>query len=217
MRIFAIELSSRFGSIAIVDDGVVVQEKNWEEDFKNRQQLFDSLEELDVDWDTVDCFAVGRGPGAFSGMRVGFTVANSLAAPGDKPVYALNSGSALAVQRGEKRVAVVGDARRKKVWAGVFCGSELEQEFALMEIEELRAFIPEGTLVVSPDHDRLEDVLKNFKTLESPDPVFPTAGKLGELVFCRLEQGIASEPFEPLYMHPPVFIAPRFPAHLDVV
>jgi len=212
VKIFAIELSSKQGSIALVEDGKIVAEKTWIETFKNRQQLFDSMDELDVDWDSIDVFAAGRGPGAFSGMRIGFSVINSLAAPGGKSVYVLNSGAALAAQIGAERVAVVGDARRNKVWAGIFSGSELEKEFKLMEYDELAAFIPEGTLVVSPDHERLEELLADFQIQENAEPVFPTAGKLGELVFQRLESDIESEPFEPLYMHPPVFIAPRFPA-----
>ncbi len=212
MNIFSIELSSKHGSIALIEDGVVVVEKGWVENFKNRQQLFDAMAELDVDWDTVDYFAAGRGPGAFSGMRISFSVINSLAAPGGKPVYALNSGAALAAQMGVERTAVVGDARRNKVWAGVFTGTELEEDFQLMECNELADFIPPETLVVSPDHDRLEELLAQFQTQESGEPVFPTAGKLGQLVSQRLENGIESEPFEPLYMHPPVFIPPRFPA-----
>ncbi len=212
MKIFAIELSSKHGSIALVEDGAVVAEKSWVEDFKNRQQLFDAMAGLGVDWDSVDCFAAGRGPGAFSGLRISFSVVNSLAAPGGKPVYALNSGAALAAQLGAARTAVVGDARRGQVWAGLLSGRDLEGEFQLLERDELAGFIPADALVVSPDHDRLEELLQNFQTLESADPIFPTAGKLGELVFQRLENGIGSEPFEPLYMHPPVFIAPRFPA-----
>jgi tRNA threonylcarbamoyladenosine biosynthesis protein TsaB len=212
VKIFAIELSSKHGSIALVEDGEVVAEKSWIENFKNRQQLFDAMTELSVDWESVDVFAAGRGPGAFSGMRIGFSVINSLAAPAGKPVYALNSGAALAAQIGAERVAVVGDARRNKVWAGVFAGSELEKEFKLMERDELAAFVPANILVVSPDHDRLEELLADHQTLKSNEAVFPTAGKLGELVFQRLKKGIESEPFEPLYMHPPVFIAPRFPA-----
>jgi tRNA threonylcarbamoyladenosine biosynthesis protein TsaB len=212
MKIFAIELSSKQGSIALVEDGGIVAEKSWIENFKNRQQLFDAMAELSVDWESVDVFAAGRGPGAFSGMRIGFSVINSLAAPAGKPVYALNSGAALAAQIGVECVTVVGDARRNKVWAGVFAGSELEKEFKLMERDELAAFVPANTLVVSPDHDRLEELLADYQTLKSNEAVFPTAGKLGELVFQRLKKGIESEPFEPLYMHPPVFIAPRFPA-----
>ncbi|MEA2069058.1 MAG: tRNA (adenosine(37)-N6)-threonylcarbamoyltransferase complex dimerization subunit type 1 TsaB [Verrucomicrobiota bacterium] len=212
MRVFSIELSSRFGSVALVDNGRIVVEKSWEENFKNRQQLFDAMSAMAIDWNRVDVFAAGRGPGAFSGMRIGFSVANSLAAPGGKPVYALNSGAALAAEFDMERIAVVGDARRKKVWAGIFSGTELEKGFELMELAGLQDFIPAGTVVVSPDHDRLEELLADFQTLEAATPVFPTAGKLGKLVSKRLEKGIGSEPFEPLYMHPPVFIAPRFPA-----
>ena len=212
MRIFAIELSSRFGSIALVENGTVVAEKTWEETFKNRQQLFDAMAALRMDWQTIDIFAVGRGPGAFSGMRIAFSVANSLAAPVGKPVYALNSGAAVAARCGAECTAVVGDARRNQVWAGVFKGTALEKAFALMALEELREFIPEGALVASPDHDRLEDLLAPFNTPENRADTFPTAGALGILVHQRLEKGVASEPCEPLYMHPPVFIEPRFPA-----
>jgi len=212
VKIFGIELSSKYGSIALVENGEIVAEKSWEETFKNRQQLFDAMSELETDWESVDLFAVGRGPGAFSGMRIGFSVVNSLAAPAGKPVYALNSGAALAAQTGVERLAVVGDARRKKVWAGVFSGTELEKEFRLMELDELAAFVPDDAVVVSPDHDRLEELLVDFNILEKAEPVYPAAGLLGQLVFARVAAGIESEPFEPLYMHPPVFIAPRLPA-----
>jgi len=212
VRIFAIELSSRFGSLALVEEGAVINEKSWEENFKNRQQLFDAMAAMEIDWNSIDCFAAGRGPGAFSGLRIGFSVVNSLAAPGGRPVYALNSGAALAGQSGAGRTAVVGDARRNKVWVGVFSGSQLEKEFQLLERDELAGFVPPDTLVVSPDHDRLAELLAGFHILPAAGPVFPSAGKLGQLVFRRLENGMESEPFEPLYMHPPVFVAPRFPA-----
>ncbi len=212
MKIFSIELSSKQGSIALIEDGAITAEKNWTENFKNRQQLFDAMDGLGVDWNTVDLFVAGRGPGAFSGMRISFSVINSLAAPGGKPVYALNSGAALAAQIDAERLAIVGDARRNKVWAGLFHGTTLEKEFQLMERDELAAFVPEDTLVVSPDHDRLEELLSDFKIMDAAEPVFPAAGALGQLVFQRCENGLESEPFEPLYMHPPVFVKPRFPA-----
>ena len=213
MKIFAVELSSRFGSAAIVEDGVLVAERSWEENFKNRQQLFDAMAELSVDWESVDLFSVGRGPGAFSGMRIGFSVVNSLAlARGGKPVYALNSGAALSLRYGAPQTVVVGDARRKQVWVGTFHGAELEREFELLDVDALADYIPEGALVVSPDHDRLESLLEGFKLVDDPYSVYPTAGELALLVNQRVVDDLASEPLEPLYMHPPVFIAPRFPA-----
>ena len=212
MRIFLLELSSRMGSMALLEDGEPTAEKCWEENFKNRQQLFDAMASLKPDWEHIDLFAVGRGPGAFSGMRIGFSVINSLAAPAKKPVYALNSAAALAARFGADCTAVVGDARRNQVWAGVFRGTALEREFRLLESAELHDFIPADALVVSPDHDRLAAQLDGFRILGRKDPVYPTAAELGRLVFERVKAGTASEPFEPLYMHPPVFVAPRFPA-----
>lgn len=212
MNIFAIELSSRQGSVALLENGIVTAEKNWTENFKNRQQLFDAIAALQIDWDTVDLFAVGRGPGAFSGMRISLSIAQALAAPSKKPIYTLNSGAALAAQVDEEKVAIVGDARRNKVWAGIFEGTTLAKEFELLELDALKDFIPSGTLIVSPDQDRLEQQLADFNTFASDEPLVPTAAKLGELVFERHQNGIPSESLEPLYMHPPVFIEPRFPS-----
>jgi len=211
MRIFSIELSSRIGSLALIENDRVADARSWEENQQDRQQLFDAMTDMAVEWDGVDVFAVGCGPGSFSGMRIAFSVANSLAAPLQRPVYALNSGAALAEEYGEETTVVVGDARRGKVWAGIFFRSVLQDEYKLLETNELENFVPKGSLVLSPDHDRLADLLANFRTGNAADPVFPSAGMLGALVSRRLEQGMASEGQEPLYMHPPVFIAPRFP------
>jgi tRNA threonylcarbamoyladenosine biosynthesis protein TsaB len=200
------------GSIALLEDGSVAAEASWEEHFKNRQQLFDAMEAMNIDWASVDLFAVGRGPGAFSGMRIAFSVVNTLAAPSRKPVYALNSGAALAARHGAECTAVVGDARRSQVWAGVFRKAELEKDFKLLDPGELHDFIPQEALVVSPDHDRLEELLSGFRTLEEAVPVYPSAGDLARLIHARVKSNVDAEPLEPLYMHPPVFVEPRFPA-----
>lgn len=216
MNLLAIDLSSALGSIALVCDGVVVAEKQWQEDFKNRQALFDGLAMLQTeqgfDWETIDGYAVGRGPGAFSGMRISLSVTQALAAPDKKPVYALNSGYSIAAQSTESSVAVVGDARRGQVWGGLFQAGNLEKAFVLMPAEELSDFIPSEALVLSPDADRLKEVLKSFRMPETRCAYYPVAGVLGQLVSERIQQGIATEPLEPLYMHPPVFVKPRFPA-----
>jgi tRNA threonylcarbamoyl adenosine modification protein YeaZ len=212
MNIFAIELSSRYGSLAVIENGRVVAEESWQENFKNRQQLFDAMDALKTDWDRMDGFVVGRGPGAFSGMRIAFSVANALAAPAGRPVHALNSAAALAAEGGAEQTVVVGDARRERVWAGLFSGSELEGEFKLLEHDALAGFVPPGARVISPDHDRLEELLAGFENASEPQPAYPAAGALGLLAAQRLAKGEAFEPLEPLYMHPPVFIKPRFPS-----
>jgi len=210
MKIFALELSSGKGSVALIDGDEVIQQEEWIEDFRNREQLFNAIQTLALDWSTIDLFAVGRGPGTFSGMRISFSVMNALAAPEKKPVYALNSGAALAQQFGLDRLAVIGDARRDKVWVGVFEGVQLKTPFKLLLREELSDYLSPTIPVVSSDYERLTDPL--FKTLHwaIKKNSFPEASALGKCVRDRLERGEKSEPFEPLYMHPPVFVKPRF-------
>jgi len=210
MRIFALELSSGRGSVAVVEGNQVIQQKEWIEDFRNREQLFNAIQTLDLDWSSIDLFVVGRGPGAFSGMRISFSVINALAAPDQTPVYALNSGAALAKELGLKQLAVIGDARRNKVWVGVFNGTDLEKPFQLLTIDELEDYLPSGISVVSPDYERLIEPLQGKVSWLEERNFFSAAAILGQLVSERLSNGVQSEPFEPLYMHPPVFVKPRF-------
>ena len=211
MRVVAIEMSAQEGSVALLESGRVVASVCWVEQRENRQQLFDALKELAVDWASVDTFLVGRGPGAFSGMRISFSVVNALAAPGKQRVMAHNSGASLVRQYGLEKAVVVGDARREPLWGGAFEGIELVREFELIGRDALGDWVDEGTVVLSPDRARLAAVLEPFGLPGTGDEV-PRAASLGEVVWERQAADLAVEPFEPLYLHPPVFVEPRFPA-----
>jgi len=211
MRVVAIEMSAQEGSVALLESGRVVASVCWVEQRENRQQLFDALKELGVDWGSVDTFLVGRGPGAFSGMRISFSVVNALAAPGKQRVMAHNSGASLVRQYGVEKAVVVGDARREQLWVGAFEGIELVREFELIGRDALGDWVDEGTVVLSPDRARLAAVLAPFGLPGTGDEV-PRAATLGEVVWERQVADLAVEPFEPLYLHPPVFVEPRFPA-----
>lgn len=210
MRLVSVELSTRIGSIALVENGQIQSEYNWEERFEDRQQLFDALKKLDLDWNYIDAFVVGRGPGSFSGLRISFSMVNALSAPSKQHVFAHNSGASLAAQFSSSSTVVVGDARRGQLWVGLFQEHSLVRDFELIKYSQLNTMIPEGSLVISPDQDRLVDILSPFQDEELQRPLFPTAGVLGQIVYNNIERADDPEPFEPLYMHPPVFIEPKY-------
>ena len=141
-------------------------------------------------------------------MRMAFAVAQALALPDKTEVRAVSSGAALALavarESGAEQVAVVGDARRGQVWSGLFKAPangmvELLNDWKLTAYEEVH--VPAGALVVSPEAERL---VKLFPDIGSPR--FPLARDVAELASGQTE----SEPLEPLYMHPPVFIEPKY-------
>lgn len=223
MNILALELSSERASVALANEGGLVNQREWENPRFNQQKLFESLKLICPDsssWDSVDLYAIGRGPGSFSGLRTAFAVVNALALPDDKPIRALSSGESIAaaVEREQKaeRIAVVGDARRKKVWFAIFekreCALFNESGWKLEPLEDLAGLIPEGTLVASPDWSRLGEFLKrecsHCQLIERA--LFPRASVLADLMQQKIKCGWESDPLEPLYMHPPVFVKPSF-------
>jgi tRNA threonylcarbamoyladenosine biosynthesis protein TsaB len=72
----------------------------------------------------LDLVAVSVGPGAFTGLRVGVSVALGVALARGLPVVAVSSLAARAAMVREERVLALLDARKGKVYAGLFDASE---------------------------------------------------------------------------------------------
>ncbi len=231
MITLGIECSSRQGSVALLKDGELLAQKSWIAERVRHNTIFQTLEnlmdEVYMSYNDISLYAVGRGPGSFSGMRMSFAIAQALALPMKTEVRAVSSGAALALQIAQagtpavREIAVVGDARRGQVWMGFFnvgqasslftenqLGARMDrqdacptlvQEWKLIPYEEVD--VPDGTVVVSPEAERLTEI---FQGLEKPQ--FPHAKEVAELALIQSEP----EPLEPLYMHPPVFIEPKY-------
>lgn len=211
MITLGIELSSRQGSVALLNGCTVLAEKSWRGERVRHNTIFQTLDDLlaaaEISYCGINCIAVGRGPGSFSGMRMAFAIAQALALPGAVAVRAVSSGAALAraaARDGAKKIAVVGDARRGQVWIGQFCARpdgtiDCPADWALVPYTDIS--IPADSLVVSPEAERLTEWFPDLGAAR-----FPLASDVAALALAAEE----SEPLEPLYMHPPVFIEPKF-------
>ena len=80
------------------------------------------LSEAGIARNQLDAIAVGRGPGAFTGVRLAISVAQGLALALDLPVLPISSLAALAMQAPSNGAAVLAaiDARRGEIYAGTF-------------------------------------------------------------------------------------------------
>jgi N6-L-threonylcarbamoyladenine synthase/tRNA threonylcarbamoyladenosine biosynthesis protein TsaB len=216
MIALALELSSRYGSAALLSGFEVLAEEIWDEKNFRGQHVFrvlpGMLRNASVTLEAVELFAVGRGPGSYSGLRVAITAAQSFALPGRKTVYALSSGEALAREIADREnispIAIVGDARRGTVWFGLF---EVRDQ-ALVQVkswtvlppDKLSAELPRDTLVVSSDMQKLSPFLKGLNLKRFEQDCFPKAKCVGQLALRKLELGQPSEPFTPIYTQPAV-------------
>ncbi len=228
MITLGIECSSRQGSVALLKDGKLLAEKSWIAERVRHNTIFQTLENLieeaQLSYSDISLYAVGRGPGSFSGMRMSFAIAQALALPTKTEVRAVSSGAALALaasREGAEQIAVVGDARRGQVWIGCFQWLENSNEkfpnIGMVSYPEREALksdavgwklvpydevdVSVGTVIVSPEAERLTEIFPNLGNAR-----FPHAKEVAELALMQTDL----EPLEPLYMHPPVFIEPKY-------
>lgn len=129
MKILAIETSTEACSAALlISDNEIftrIQLAPREHTKLILPMLDDVLDEAGVLLKDVDAIAFGRGPGAFTGLRIAAGVAQGVALSVDKPVIPVSTLAALAFQatknnyQGEPIIAAL-DARMNEIYWGNF-------------------------------------------------------------------------------------------------
>src|SRR5688572_26178459 len=157
MRILAVDTTSAFGSIALVEDGIVIEEIPMHSPDGFSQTLFDAIRHLldRHDWtvDSIDRFASAAGPGSFTGVRVGLTAVKGMAEATGKSAVAVSNLEALAACGTTEMRAVVADARRGEVYSAVYDsnGHVVVPESVGPFPEWLKALPASVTEIISPD------------------------------------------------------------------
>jgi tRNA threonylcarbamoyladenosine biosynthesis protein TsaB len=139
--ILSIDTTSEFGSIALTEANVVVEEIALHAPEGFGHVLFGHIEHLlEKNGTTVhqmECFAAASGPGSFTGVRVGLAAAKGLAEATGKRVVAVSNLRALASFGSAPLRATVIDARRGEVYAAVYNSKlELVMPEAVLKFEE---------------------------------------------------------------------------------
>lgn len=127
MNILALETSSQACSAALSINGEI------KERFKIAprghgdlilSQVDELMKEADLRPTDLDALAFGRGPGAFTGVRIATSVAQGIAFAADLPVLPISTLESLAAAAhrlyGEERVACAVDARMGEVYWAVY-------------------------------------------------------------------------------------------------
>jgi tRNA threonylcarbamoyladenosine biosynthesis protein TsaB len=156
-RILALDTTSAFGSIALFDDGQILEEMPLYSPDGFSQTVFDHLGRLlerhSLTPGEIDCFAAASGPGSFTGVRVGVTAAKGLAEATGRGAVAVSNLEALASCGTAKTRAVLADARRGEVYCAVYDDSlHPVQEEAVMAFPAFVANLPGDTgEIICPD------------------------------------------------------------------
>lgn len=123
MLVLAADTSLPILSVALVSDGSVIGAMALEGKGSRNEKLLPAIDwllsENNVDRRSIDLFAVTRGPGSFTGVRIGLATLQGLAMALRRPVCAMSTHEAIAF--GEPGpVAIVDDAGRGELYVSVF-------------------------------------------------------------------------------------------------
>lgn len=133
MKILAVDSSGLVASVAIVEDDTLVAEYTINYKKTHSQTLLPMLDEIvkmtEMDLQSVDAIAVAKGPGSFTGLRIGAATVKGLALTLDKPVIGIPTveGLAMNLYGADALICPLMDARRNQVYTGIyqFCDGEL--------------------------------------------------------------------------------------------
>jgi tRNA threonylcarbamoyladenosine biosynthesis protein TsaB len=155
------------------------------------------LGEAGAGWDDIGTVAVGLGPGAFTGLRIGIATARALAqADGRAGLAGVPTLTALALALADapeaasgRRLVPLVDGRRREVFAAVFeiAGGGLRQieDVAVVGADRLAAWLAaRGEALVGGDGAVLYGELLPVSAQPAAGVVAPTAAMVGRAVAC---------------------------------
>jgi tRNA threonylcarbamoyladenosine biosynthesis protein TsaB len=229
MLVLALDTTTRPGSVALVDDDNIIEERRGDLSRTHAERLPGELLSLlaahGLTTGAIDLFAVACGPGSFTGLRIGIATMQGLALVSRRPMADVSTLEALG-QLGSiesapaARVGVWVDAHRRDVFA------------ALYRVNDAPVFEPErltlidGPLVGSPSSvlarwsagprgaqvswigDGASEYAETIAGVAGPATILPhraLAGAIGRMGIARARCGAAVHPaaVHPLYVRRP--------------
>jgi tRNA threonylcarbamoyladenosine biosynthesis protein TsaB len=166
MRVLAVDTSSERGSVCVVDSGELSGEVRLASSMQHSERLFRSVEflfeYLPFRLADIDLFVAARGPGSFTGLRIGLAAMEGFVAAHGKRGAGVTTLEALAWKTGIRDAAIVPtiDARRGEVYGGVYLrrvtgtGSDSlveERPPVVLKPAQWFASLPRGPLVFCGD------------------------------------------------------------------
>ena len=166
MKCLLIDTSSSNVVVSIIDDDRIIYEykKYVESDLASKilTIIDNGLRECESTIKEIDKIFIVNGPGSFTGVRVGVTVAKNIAWSLDKDIIPISSLELLATTPTDKKhIVPMIDARRGNVFSGIYDRNlNLVKSESLIDLKELLSGLDENYELVSNDNLEVDGLIK---------------------------------------------------------
>lgn len=216
MKLLALETSTHFGSLALLDENRLYGEKIFYSERTHSERLLpfvdELLRELSHSLSDIDCFAVATGPGSFTGLRISLSTVKAFALAHKKPVIGISTLEALSLN-GMFYPGIVCpllEAGRDEFYAAAYLFSQGERIFcvepSLLSYQKLVEVLKESALKMNIEkpilligevaHERriLFEAEKNTFEWAPASLSLPRASYVGHLALKLAQKGLFQDP-----------------------
>ncbi len=230
--LLAAETSLDICSIALFRKEQLAEEQTFQHNMHLSERLIGSIDFIlkaaDLKIDQIDVFAVGTGPGSFTGSRIGVMTFKMLASMLNKPIVGVGSLEAIAWQYcglGNTIIVPMLPCRRGVVYTAAY---EVDKDLpknllnpAALTIPELasnlKAFLPSRILFCGKSSMHFKDDLRECfsgSKIHFGSAQYADAAETGKIALGRIQSGIpltSAIELVPDYISPPPITMPKIP------
>lgn len=205
MRILALETAVQPGSVALLENTRIVSQFGLAADVRTTRSIIPAIaaQLAAFGWKAteLDLVAVSQGPGSFTGLRVGITVAKTLAYATGAAVLGIDTLEAIARQSkpaefpSETRALwAIMDAQRQQLFCARFDRGErddwrLAQSPHVLGIDQWLEKTQAGEVVAGPPVEKLRSRINPQAIFAEAENFAPRAATVGELAAEAFQRG----------------------------
>ncbi len=212
-RILNLETATTNCSVSISEgNDIICLKENNAISYSHSEQLHifikEALREASLSFTDLDAVAVSKGPGSYTGLRIGVSAAKGLCFSLDLPLISVPTLESMANQMmvldGEVIIPVL-DARRMEVYSSVYNSDHKEIRVTKAEI------IDENSFGEFSSHTKIHIIGSGAEKCKEPirhsnvvfdTSVVPSAREMAKIAFRKFEEGSFEDVayFEPYYL-----------------
>jgi tRNA threonylcarbamoyladenosine biosynthesis protein TsaB len=210
--ILCLETATTNCSVAISVDGKIkaIREEN-NQKFSHAEKLHvfidEVLNEAKIDKKQLTAIAVSKGPGSYTGLRIGVSAAKGLCFALNIPLISTLTLEVLAqqVKQDAHYIIPMLDARRMEVYSAVY-NSEKKQiretKAEIIDENSFKDYLKDGkTIFIGDGAIKFEEICKHKNAIFQNDS-FPSSAEMGSLAEAKYKIGDTEDVayFEPFYL-----------------
>lgn len=209
--ILNIETATKNCSVAIAKNGTTIFCKETAElGYSHAEKLHVFIEEIiaeaGITMNDLSAIAVSRGPGSYTGLRIGVSAAKGLCYALQIPLISVDTLLVLAnkVAKTDGLIIPMIDARRMEVYSAIFNSNKEKIREVQAEVltEDSFSNVSETIYFVGDSNEKAKTILNKSNFVFLDDIVFPSANEMSTIAFDKFQKSDFEDVayFEPYYL-----------------